>query len=285
MNYTQPIVDLIRNRFSCRLYDPAPLDGQTTAEIERLLAESGGGPLGNHPRFALAAARPDDADALKGLGTYGMILGASAYIIGAIEPADLFLEDFGYQLEALVLKLTDLGLGSCWLGGTLTRSSFAERIGASDAEVVPAAIATGRIGNETLARMNIVRVVVGARRMAWNDLFFDGEFGRPLTQSAAGDYAQPLEMVRLGPSASNKQPWRVIRTEDRRFHFYLRRTAGKYDPVRAAKTGLQDNQRIDMGIAMFHFEQTAREADLRGSWQVLPAPSEAGEYTATWVAE
>ena len=211
-----------------------------------------------------------------------MIAGASAYIIGAVKPGDLFLEDFGYQLEGIVLKLTDLGLGSCWLGGTLTRSSFAERMAVRPDEVVPAAIATGRIGNEWLARRNLVRVLGGSRRKSWDELFFDGSFGNPLTEEAAGQYAEAVEMVHLAPSASNKQPWRIIR-EGKDFHFFLHRSGAGYDPSKHVKSGLQDNPRIDMGIAMFHFEQTALAGGLRGVWQVRPIVSEAGEYTITWV--
>lgn len=284
MDYSRPIEEIIKTRFSCRLYDPTPLDPALAAEITSIAAQMDAGPLGNTPRFSLAAALPDDPQALKGLGTYGMIQGASAYLIGAVKPADHFLEDFGYQLELLALKLTDLGLGTCWLGGTLTRSTFAERIQTHADEVVPCVLATGRIGNEWLARRNIVRVMGGSRRQSWDELFFDGEYGRPLTQQAAGPYARPLEMVRLAPSASNKQPWRIIK-DGARFHFYLRRTAGKYDPIKAAKSGMQDNQRVDMGIAMCHLELSARAAGLTGQWTVSPVETPAGEYTITWVSE
>ena len=38
------------------------------------------------------------------------------------------MEDFGYLMERVILYATALGLGTCWLGGTLTKSSFAEKI-------------------------------------------------------------------------------------------------------------------------------------------------------------
>ena len=37
--------------------------------------------------------------------------------------------------------------------------------------------------------------------------------------SEAGDYARPLEMVRLAPAATNAQPWRVRKARDV-YHFY-----------------------------------------------------------------
>jgi hypothetical protein len=48
-----------------------------------------------------------------------------------------------------------------------------------------------------------------------------------------------------------------------------------------------DLQRMDMGIAMCHFELTAREQGLHGHWETL-APAiensdELTEYTVSWV--
>jgi hypothetical protein len=50
---------------------------------------------------------------------------------------------------------------------------------------------------------------------------------------------------------------------------------------------LADIQRIDMGIAMCHFELTASEAGLRGKWAVDPPavapPDQATEYIVSWL--
>ena len=66
---------------------------------------------------------------------------------------------------------------------------------------------------------------------------------------------QPLEMVRLAPSAVNKQPWRVV-IADNAAHFYLKRSKGF-----GHETDL-DMQKIDMGIALCHFALTAKESGL-----------------------
>jgi hypothetical protein len=63
-----------------------------------------------------------------------------------------------------------------------------------------------------------------------------------LPEGAAGRYLDPLEMLRLGPSASNRQPWRVIKEQGRDiFHLYLRRSKG-YDKLIKAV----DLQRMDI---------------------------------------
>ena len=64
-------------------------------------------------------------------------------MVGAVEPGSGDLEDYGYCLERAVLAATDLGLGTCWLGGTFNKSSFARKIDIAEGEVMPAVIAMG----------------------------------------------------------------------------------------------------------------------------------------------
>lgn len=102
-----------------------------------------------------------------------------------------------------------------------------------------------------------------------------------------GDYAIPLEMARLAPSASNKQPWRVVK-DGSRWHFYLQRTSG-YQERRLVKfSTVADLQRIDMGIAMCHFDLSARELGLQGHWKVdepkIDKPDELTDYIASWLS-
>jgi len=98
-------------------------------------------------------------------------------------------------------------------------------------------------------------------------------------------YSGPLEMVRLGPSASNKQPWRIVK-EGNAWHFYIQRTKGYGNSFMFRLLGLADLQRVDMGIAMSHFELTASELDLKGTWTVrepgIAKPDNLTEYTASW---
>ena len=41
--------------------------------------------------------------------------------------------DFGYVFEWLILRATDLGLATCWLGGTFKRGAFGQAVGAAAA--------------------------------------------------------------------------------------------------------------------------------------------------------
>ena len=132
-----------------------------------------------------------------------------------MKPAKMDLEDFGYLMEEVILFATELGLGTCWLGGTITRSSFARKIGLKDDESMPAVTATGLMDDPEQARRSLIRRVArGQQRLSWEMLFSKDRFALPLPRREAGDFATSLEMVRLAPSASNRQPWRIIKNGD-----------------------------------------------------------------------
>ena len=101
--------------------------------------------------------------------------------------------------------------------------------------------------------------------------FFRRDWGSPLASAAAGPWATVLESVRLAPSASNKQPWRMIR-QDGAFHFFLDR-----DKAYSAMMPLVDLQRIDMGIAMCHFQLAAAEAG--SGWRVAGCRAKVAGYS------
>lgn len=73
------------------------------------------------------------------------------------------------------------------------------------------------------------KLIKADQRKEWPQLFFSNDFQSPLTAAAAGDLAFALEMVRLGPSASNKQPWRIVLI-DGNCHFYEARNQATVKP-------------------------------------------------------
>jgi hypothetical protein len=287
--FNAAIIETIRRRFSCRRFHERPIDALKQQDLQTFMASLPAGPFGNRPRFRLAAASEADRAALRGLGTYGFIRGAAGFIIGAVEPGGMYLEDYGYLMEAIILHATSLNLGTCWLGGTFTKSGFARKIDLQTGETIPAVTAIGEFISPGHARRGLVSAIADAgRRLPWDRLFFDNRSGAPLDRAAAGAYAMSLSMVRIAPSASNKQPWRVVK-DGPCWHFYLKRTPGyRRDPLKILLE-LCDLQRLDMGIALCHFELTAREMKLAGHWAVSdphnPIPGLQTEYIATWVRD
>ena len=283
------ISEIIQQRFSCRRYAERAIDVERRQRLCDYMVTLGKAPFDTLVRFDIVAATEQDRSALRGLGTYGFIKGASGFIVGAVKRAPKDLEDYGYMLERLILFATSLGLGTCWLGGTFTKSSFSKRVSPMDDEQMPAVASIGHMADPDQSRLTFLRRTIGAdHRMSWGSLFFDQRFGVPLTRQEVGLYATPLEMVRLGPSASNKQPWRIVK-EGEKFHFYLQRTKGYRESLVFLLLNLADLQRIDMGIAMCHFELSTKELSLSGYWSVqepaINKPDALTEYLVSWIGD
>jgi nitroreductase len=284
MTVSTPAAKLVRLRYSCRTYQPRPIADDLQGAFADFLASNCTGPLGSRGRFELVAATEGDRASLKGLGTYGFIKDAPGFIVGAVARGPKALEDFGYLLEGALLRATELGLGTCWLGGTLSKSSFAKKISLKRDEVMPAVASVGYAVEGSRSEDRIRQRAGSNFRLSSESLFFEGGFQKPVAKESTGLWAEVLEAVRWAPSASNKQPWRIVRT-DSGWHFYLERTQG-YGKGSLVFTlmRLADLQRVDLGIAMCHFELVARELGLAGAW-ALDEPGIAGEgreYTATW---
>lgn len=282
MLFNKPATQIIRQRRSIRSYMDRPIEEEKKEAVNKFISSNTTGPFGTKSRFIFIASSAQDSEALKGLITYGMIKNPMGFIIGAVEKAPHNLEDFGYLMEKNILMATDLGLGTCWLGGTFSSSRFAQKIGLKNNEILPAVTPVG-YGVQKISSMDsLVRGASGAdNRKEWGTLFFQNN--KPLSVEEAGSYATPLEMVRLAPSANNFQPWRVIKeSKANTFHFYLKRIPG----LKQFFFMKSDLQLLDIGIAMSHFALAAEEEGLKGEWKVSN-PRLAGiagkmDYIVTW---
>ncbi|MHA2247167.1 MAG: nitroreductase family protein, partial [Candidatus Hodarchaeales archaeon] len=243
-------------------------------------------PLGGEVRFKLLEILDIDPKEKKRLGTYGFIQGAQSFIIGAATKSVYDLENFGYIMEELILFATGLGLTTCWVGGTLKRSRFAAQINATESEKVPA---ISPVGYPARNRSKVDKVVKWAaranKRCSWDILFFEGDFKRPLTRKRAGKYATPLEMIRLAPSASNRQPWRIIKEcDNQKYNFFIYRKKSWYSRL----LSLPDFQRVDLGIAVCHFDLVTQELAIQGNWKIIRpevvTPTNF-EYVISWIGE
>jgi nitroreductase len=285
VTFSSPVSEIIRQRYSCRTYEPRPIDAAVRAEFATFLAAESQGPFGVRGRFRLVTATENDRASLKGLGTYGFIKDAPGFVVGAATDGPKALEDFGYQLERVILAATDRGLATCWLGGTFSKSGFARKIELAKGELMPAVASIGYGIHEVRSSDRIRKSAGSDSRRPPESLFFAGDFAHPLSVADAGPYAPALEAVRWAPSASNRQPWRIVQ-QNGAWHFYLERTKGYGKGTLLFRLlRLADLQRVDIGIAMCHFELAAGERGLAGAWTVADPKIAAGgrEYSATWL--
>jgi nitroreductase len=272
--FSKPIEELIKARKSVRTYRDENLE----PELKQKLINYMSGVEGiNGKPVRLVMIDKETASNGARIGTYGVIKGARHYIAALTSKGDAAaLVGLGYKLEKVVLFAASLGLGTVWLGGTFSKGEFAKAAEIKDGEILPIVSPVGYIADKKSVVERIMRNVAGsANRKEWKDLFFDGEPAKPLDEAGAGAYKNALEAVRLAPSASNSQPWRVVR-RDGRFSFY--------EVSKLAQMGF-DMHLIDMGIALCHFELAAREAGLEGSWafeQSSPSAPDKYMFIAEW---
>jgi len=273
------VCELIKYRSSVRSYIKKPMDEDGKNKLIEYLKSNVKAPFGNKVRFELVDRtdmKPVDA---KSLGTYGFIKGATLFIVGAVKNGSKAMEDFGYCMEKNILDSTGLGLGTCLLGGTFRRSNFARMIKLTENELLPAITPIGYPTKKRSFRDSVIRFSAGSKkRKKWQSLFFRKDMKTPLSLDDAGKYAPILESVRLGPSASNRQPWRIVR-EQGKFHFFCSSTKGYNKLIKGIRL-----QNIDMGIAMCHFELSADELGLSGKWvEIKPEFDFRGkEYIVSW---
>ena len=180
------------------------------------------------------------------IGTYGIIKNAPAFLVVICKNNQDSLFDCGYVFERLILYLEQNGLGSCWLGGTFNRAKVVEKISLSQDEIISAISPVGYSEKKRAIGDKLIRSLAkGDSRLDVNKLFHCELFNRELTNR---EWKEKLEMVRLAPSASNKQPWRILMDESGDAHFYLERTP-KY-----SESLSYDIQWLDMGISASHYE-------------------------------
>ena len=138
---------------------------------------------------------------------------------------DNVLRNVGYAGELAALKLADMGLGTCWLGGPKSKETL-------DGSEYIICICFG-------GPLDALR---GSEEEAERKSF------KEIAEGYNEEQKEILRWVRLAPSARNLQPW-FFRCEADKIHIFKVKTGGLMSKL-AVFTILQ---KIDIGIAISHF--------------------------------
>lgn len=260
----------MKSRRSIRSYSKRPLNHAAEGEIQDYLRHI------EHPfdaKIRVELIKTGEYPGSHRLGTYGIIKNAQAFFAVCCDRSDFAEEALGYAFEKVVLKCTQLGLGTCWLGGTFNKGAFADAVQLRADEMLPIVSPVGQASAKpSMMSKTMSRITKQRSRKAFEDLFFMDDWKIPLTPKSAGDFGVPLEMVRLAPSSRNCQPWKVL-LDDRGVHFYRLEPRGM--------------NRIDLGIALCHFDLACRELGISGKLEIVPEAEDHipadGFYTMSWI--
>ena len=282
MNHKKSVIETIQKRQSIRTYENQAISEAHLKQIHDYINDHLIGPFGKNGRIVLVEVKNNVSDKGIKLGTYGFIKNPRAYLVGITENNREALVDFAFTFQKLVLFLSELEIGTCWMGGTFSRNSFEKELQLGERDFIPCITPIGYPKQKQRVFDKAVRLVVKSdNKKPWDQLFYDTNFERILTKENVGLLEVPIEMVRLGPSASNKQPWRLVVSNDRKIcHFYIEHT-----PNYSTRLGY-DMQLLDMGIAMCQFELACHELNISGNWveadPKINLLNEQTEYIVSW---
>ena len=239
--------DAILSRISTRTFVEENLTKSQITEIEDTLKKynQAKGPFGHS--FELTFSLNDDVENKgKKIGTYGLIKNAPAFIGGVSENTMEAIVDFGYIFEHVILELTEKGYSTCWLGGTFRRKHYRKKLAKN--QLIPAISPVGYRANKRSRIDKFIRNAAQSQNRLDNSKnFFHYDTLEPYGDDGNIIIKQSLCLVRRGPSASNKQPWRIF-AEGNRAHFYIERN-------KVYGKALQyDMQALDIGIALAHYD-------------------------------
>lgn len=241
------VFETIRQRRSVRTFEKKKIDNSVLEELKEY-AKQIENPWNIEVRYVFMDAEE------CGLSS-PVLSGEPMYIAALVDKTDHAEEAAGYAFEKLMLKAVSMGLGTVWIGGTMKRELFETACGKTDHERMPCITPLG-IPAKMSFKEKMMRKGVGAdTRMKSEKLFFAEDMDHPLKADSM-DIHDALEAVRLAPSAVNKQPWRII-LKDGLYHFYEKHAKGYISDA------VGDMQRIDMGIAVAHFDLVLNERGLQ----------------------
>lgn len=258
------IIEAMQVRRSVRNFNGKPLPPET---VEQLLsfAESTKSPFGGNVTIRLKAFD------LKGTykpSTYGMISGAVDFFLIGLEHTPESALTTGFRFEQVVLKATQMGLGTCWIAATFKGTDFDAGqewpAGEQLTIICPVGVPAVQSIKEKLTRLTLR----SNSRKPFASLFFKNNFTTPLT--AEDTFGEALEMMRIAPSSTNSQPWRALVSGDS-VHFY-------YKPKSEASV-------LDCGIGLCHFSATEEFNGHKGEYfkaSDAPAPIEDWKYLISY---
>ena len=107
------IIETIKKRKSCRTFNNALLTPADKRDLESFINENNRG-LGNEiVNFKIIEKNNGDKQMKL---NYGMIQGHSTYILGTSKSTLASRVNYGYLMEKIVLKTTEMNISTCWVG-------------------------------------------------------------------------------------------------------------------------------------------------------------------------
>ena len=233
------IAEVLKSRHSTRSYSTREISDDIIKKIKAEITLINTVEAGMH--FSLVE---DSPDAFEGFGkSYGMFSGVRNYIAAVVELSypDTY-ERAGFFGEQLVIKATELGLGTCFVGGTFDSASVPVQLRAGWKILFVITIGYPAEKSQTLISGLAMKMIHRHNRKP-ADFFEKVDMGYEKAISLYPYLEDGLEALACAPSTLNHQPVRI----------YVEQVAD--ETLLCAKVDKPDNtdNLIDLGIGKYNF--------------------------------
>ncbi|SHH69610.1 nitroreductase family protein [Clostridium grantii] len=227
-------IDRVNTRKSVRKYKEGSIEQEDLKKIDSIIDEVK--PLDESISFKAKLVNYNQMkETFKGIKNMYFKVKAPHYIILTSEIKDGYKENIGFVGEQIVLQLTNLGVGSCWLGSPIDENILRNIIEMDDNQRYIIMIALGY----PLEKLSVVEQ---RKRISMKEL---------MLEEKNTEHEFIFKALLSAPSAVNSQPWR-INFIDNRIDFYKKnnfitnKLLGKYGE-------------LDMGIGLSHIYFASKE--------------------------
>ncbi len=211
--------------------------------------------------------RKEIDDAVSGwVGSLGKVE-SPHYVVVSSEPKNDYLENIGYTLEFLVLKLTSMNIGTCWLGSHFDEDLIRKTLGIKSSLEIPAIVAMGYPEEQDAFRENPEQ----ANRKDLSEIMI----GK--TKKITKEWKTIFNAARLAPSAMNGQPWR-FEIFEKGTHLFIEKSGGIVKSLAKRFGNLEEMNHIDAGIALSHIKIAAEHENKRVEFKKEPVERDDLEY-------
>ncbi len=248
-------------RTSCRRFDAAPLDETTLQTVQRALDSVEPIQAANEVNF-LTLNELEKSQLAVAQGAYGRFIVSSHLMIPFTEKNADALIELGFQSQQAVIKLEEMGLGSCYVGAHNRVRKLQQEFGLAETAHLAAVLIYGKPA-PTPQRKHITQSLLGLTgnrtRKPVDHLFIEPI---PVDMKLPTKWDAILEGGRWAPSAVNAQPWRLLPIDG---EFQLFTNPAAYPIVLTAGSKLM-YALYDAGIFMANIAIAARAFDVPVRW-------------------
>lgn len=222
------LLDAIKKRESRRDYLRFPIEKEKVAKLNELIES-----FNDKNNFTIKLVVEDDELFKSFISSYGLLNGVRNYFALICKKNDYrIMEMLGYYGQLLVLEATNMGLSTCWVGGTYDKAKAKSSLNVKDDEELTAIIVVGYSREDKGLKEKITKTLTKRKTKDVKEMYYTNEV-------VPENFINGIRAVQKAPSAMNKQP------------VYFTYNQGK---VIARVNGNNIFNALDLGIALLHFK-------------------------------